>query len=145
MTETIKGRCMCGNIQFEYSGDVNWILNCHCESCRRATSSPMTTWISVPNENFTFTAGETANFSSSPGVTRQFCPNCGTPISFETEKMPGEIHLYAASLLDPNSVQPTCHVFEEEKLEWFEVHDQLPRYATTRKGGTVDPDHYGPR
>lgn len=141
----VKGRCLCGQTRFEYSGDPNWVLHCHCESCRRATSSPMTTWISVPNENFALTAGTPSTYSSSPGVTRMFCSNCGSPLSFETEKMPGEIHLYAASLDDPTAVIPTCHVFEEERIDWFEVHDQLPRYATTRMGGKVAPSHIGPR
>ncbi|WP_196260931.1 GFA family protein [Pelagibacterium limicola] len=141
----VEGRCLCGCIGFEYNGSVNWIINCHCETCRRATSSPMTTWISVPFSNFAFSRGQPAKYESSPGVVRRFCPSCGTPLSYESEKMPGEIHLYAASLLDPNSVEPTCHVFESEKLAWFEVHDNLPRYATSRKGGTVAPDHIGPR
>lgn len=145
MTDRIEGRCLCGAITFAYSGDVNWVLNCHCETCRRATSSPMTTWISVPLENFTLTSGTPSRYSSSPGVSRMFCPTCGTPLSYEGDKMPGEIHLYAASLNDPNAVEPTCHVFESEKLDWFDAHDTLPRYATTRKGGTVEPDHFGPR
>ena len=144
-TDKIKGRCLCGEIGFEYRGKVNWVLNCHCETCRRATSSPMTTWISVPNENFTILRGEPARFSSSPGVSRMFCATCGAQMSYENEKMPGEIHLYAASLVDPNAVEPTCHVFEGEKLAWFEVHDALPRYSTTRMGGAVEPDHFGPR
>jgi len=141
----INGHCLCGEIQFSYQDEPNWVLNCHCESCRRATSSPMTTWISVPNENFRFVSGTPSEYASSPGVRRTFCPNCGSPMSFETEKMPGEIHIYAASLENPETVTPTCHVFESEKLGWFDTHDDLPRYATTRLGGKADPTHFGPR
>jgi len=141
----IRGHCSCGEIRFLYRGDTKWELHCHCESCRRATSSPMTTWISVPNENFEFTSGTPSEYASSPGVVRRFCPNCGSQLSFETEKMPGEIHLYAVSLENPSVVTPTCHVFEGEKIEWFDVHDDLPRYRTTRMGGKLEPDHYGPK
>lgn len=144
MTQT-KGHCLCGQISFSYTGDPKWVLHCHCETCRRATSSPMATWISVPDENFAYTSGTPSQYSSSPEVIREFCPNCGTPMSFRTQKMPGEIHLYAVSLEDPNSVSPSCHVFEAEKLGWFDVHDDLPRYATTRMGGKADPTHRGPR
>lgn len=144
MTETVKGRCLCGAVEFEFTGVVNWVLNCHCETCRRATSSPMTTWVSVPNENFKFSKGVLSTYSSSPGVLRKFCSTCGSPLSYEGERMPGEIHLYVASLDNPSNLPPTCHVFESEKLSWFDVHDTLPRYSTTRKGGTVEPDHFGP-
>ncbi|WP_404403287.1 GFA family protein [Pelagibacterium halotolerans] len=145
MNDTITGRCLCRKIEFEFSGDVNWVLNCHCETCRRSTSSPMTTWVSVPNENFKFVKGVPCKYSSSKGVLRKFCSDCGSPLSYESEKMPGEIHLYLASLDDPNILEPTCHVFESEKLSWFEVHDTLARYATTRKGGAIKPDHFGPK
>jgi hypothetical protein len=144
MSEIANGRCLCGEVTFEFSGDPKWVVNCHCETCRRNTSSPMTTWISVPNDAFRFTNGTLSSYRSSPGVTRKFCPACGTPISFETDKMPGEVHLYAASMIDPNAFRPTAHVFEEERLSWFDVFDDLPRFATTRRGGKAEPTHFGP-
>ena len=49
---TVSGRCLCGTIAFQYAGAPNWTVHCHCESCRRATSCPMTTWISVPRSAF---------------------------------------------------------------------------------------------
>ena len=35
------GRCLCGAIQYEYSGAPTLVVHCHCESCRRQTSSPV--------------------------------------------------------------------------------------------------------
>ena len=43
MTESHKGRCLCGAVEFEFEGKPNWVAYCHCESCRRNTSSPTTT------------------------------------------------------------------------------------------------------
>ena len=99
------------------------------------TSSPVTTWINVSTASFRFTKGAVAIFSSSPGVRRGFCPACGSPLLYENDKMPDEIDLYAASLSDPTTVAPTRHVFAGEQLPWFEVHDGLPRYATTMRSG----------
>ena len=53
---TISGHCLCRAVAFSYEGAPNWTLHCHCESCRRATSSPMATWISVPRNAFTRTS-----------------------------------------------------------------------------------------
>ena len=54
MTVT-KGRCLCGRVSFEYHGPEIWRGHCHCESCRRNTSSPFTTWFGVSNSAYRFT------------------------------------------------------------------------------------------
>jgi len=132
---SVEGHCLCRAIVFEYEGEPNWTLHCHCETCRRATSSPMTTWVSVPRAAFRFTRGTPRYFASSPGVRRGFCEKCGSPISWEGERVPDEVHLYAASLANPLELSPSRHVFAAEQLPWFETADNLPRYAATSRGG----------
>ena len=139
----VEGYCLCRSIAFEYAAEPNWVLHCHCESCRRATSSPMTTWISVPRAAFRFTRGEPRYFRSSQGVRRGFCADCGSQLTYENTSIPDEIHLYAASLADPTLAVPTRHVFVGEQLPWFEVADELPRFATTSRG-SAQPLHIGP-
>jgi hypothetical protein len=104
----------------------------------------MTTWISVPRSAFAFTKGTPRYFHSSPGVRRGFCENCGSPLTFEKERLGAEIHIYAASLLDAKDVSPSCHVFVDEQLPWFEAFDGLPRFATTGRGG-ASPVRIGPK
>jgi hypothetical protein len=111
--QPVEGHCLCGEIVFQFDARLNWTLHCHCESCRRATSSPVTTWISVPRSAFRFSRGAPRYFHSSPGVRRGFCPTCGSPLTYEHERVPNEVHLYAASLADPSQVSPGYHVFAE--------------------------------
>jgi hypothetical protein len=140
----VEGRCLCGSIVFQYEGTPHWTVHCHCESCRRSTSSPVTTFISVPRSSFSFTKGAPRYFTSSPGVRRSFCGNCGSPLTYENERLPDEVHVYAAALSKPVDVSPSRHVFVSEQLTWFEVADQLPRYATTSRSG-APPIRVGPR
>jgi hypothetical protein len=141
---SVSGKCLCGSIVFQYTGAPNWTLQCHCESCRRATSSPITTWISVPRSAFAFTKGAPRYFHSSPGVRRGFCENCGSPLTYENERIEAEIHIYAVSLLDTNYGSPSCHVFVNEQLPWFEALDDLRRFATTGRDG-ASPIRIGPK
>lgn len=141
---TTSGHCLCGAVAFEYSGPPNWVVHCHCESCRRATSSPMTTWVSVPRRALRFTRGRPRDFRSSPQARRSFCADCGSPLTYEPDSAPEEVHLYAAALEDPNAVAPSRHVFVEEQLDWLEIDDDLPRYATTG-AGEARPVRHGPR
>jgi len=51
------------------------------------------------------------------------------PMRFGAEGWPGEIHLNAAGLEDPESYRPQGHVHFDEHLSWFDVKDDLPRRA----------------
>jgi hypothetical protein len=88
-----KGRCLCGEVTYEYRGPENWRGHCHCESCRRNTSSPFTTWFGVPRAACRFTGKQPAVYRSSPGVRRLFCANCGTPMAYDSDRYPDEIHI----------------------------------------------------
>ncbi|WP_343051423.1 GFA family protein [Rubricella aquisinus] len=103
-------------------------MNCHCESCRRATASPVTTFVGVPWGAFEWTGEEPKEYASSPGVTRDFCGTCGTPMFFADERDRDNIHLYVATLMDPNAIPPQAHVHTEEALEWFTISDHLRRF-----------------
>jgi hypothetical protein len=127
-----RGRCLCGAIRYEYSGEPMLIAHCHCDSCRRQTSSPMTTFIIVPKAALRFTSGQPKEFASSPGVARSFCGGCGSPIYYRVDDRPTVIDLYACTLEDVTTLAPQCHVHAVEQLPWFEVVDELPRYAGSR-------------
>lgn len=127
------GRCLCGAVRYAFDGAPNWQVHCHCESCRRATASPFTSFFGVPRASFRWTGGEAATYNSSPGVTRSFCPACGTPMSYQTEDRSDEIDLYAATLDDPRGYRATAHVHWDEHLPWLHLADGLPTRYTPRR------------
>jgi hypothetical protein len=73
-----------------------------------------------------WTGAPPRQFHSSPGVTRSFCPDCGSPMSFAGDRWPGEIHLFAASFDEPGTLAPEAHVYVEEQLPWVRLDDGLP-------------------
>lgn len=137
------GHCLCGGIQYQFDGDPVVVLHCHCESCRRQTSAPVATFVMVPRSALRFTRGEPKSYVSSPGVRRSFCAECGSPIAYETERRADIVDLYAGTLTDPGTVAATRHVHAEEQLGWFEMLDDLPRYAQGSSGAV--PMRIGPR
>lgn len=122
------GHCLCGAVAFEYWGEENWRGHCHCESCRRNTSSPFTTFFGVPRGAFRFTGVYPSIYQSSKGVKRFFCGTCGTPMAYESDRFPDEIHFYAASLEDATSFTPQFHTHYAERVPWVELADDLPKY-----------------
>lgn len=65
---------------------------------------------------------------SSPGVTRGHCADCGTSISYENEKRPGEIDITLNSLDDPCSPKLRAHIWTEDKQPCLAISDNLPVY-----------------
>jgi hypothetical protein len=122
-----RGRCLCGACGFELIGEFNWVGHCHCESCRRATASPFTTWIGQANGRWRFLGETPVSYASSPGVTRGFCGKCGSPIFFRADRFPDEVHFCAALLEQPERVAPSTHFHSKEMLPWIHLADDLPR------------------
>jgi len=139
----VAGRCLCGDIRYEYRGAPLKILHCHCESCRRHASSAVTTFVCVAREGFRYTQGAPTAYASSPGVTRTHCGRCGSPMTYDSERNPQQVDLYIGTLDEPGAIAPAYHVHVEEQLPWFEVADALPRYAQGKSGH--EPVRRGPR
>jgi hypothetical protein len=68
---------------------------------------------------------EPAYFASSKIARRGFCPNCGTPLTFEfhgSESM----DLSVGSLDDPSAFKPTEHWSIESRIAGWHTEDGLP-------------------
>ena len=136
------GRCLCGAVRYDFDAAPLWQAHCHCESCRRATSSPYTSYFGVADGHWRWTGAEPARFASSPEVERFFCGRCGSPMAYRSTRWPGEIHFFAASLMDPSAYRPTVHVHFNERLAWTLSDDGLERSRAPRR--LTDADDFGP-
>lgn len=123
------GRCLCGAVRYSFDGAPSGVDYCHCDSCRRNCSAPVTVFVEVPRTAFRFTGQAPKVYESSPGTRRLFCGTCGSPMAYDADWDTTDIHLYLATLDDPLAYQPTYHVFTAERLAWFDVKDDLPRHA----------------
>ena len=131
-TDTVPdttGHCLCGRTRYRGRGQPKWVLYCHCESCRRATGAPVTTFACFTEETFDFEGEAPARYQSSPGVWRTFCPQCGTPLTYQAADLPGEVHLLVGSADHPEAphLTPQRHVFENERIAWCDIGDHLPK------------------
>ncbi|MEE2567714.1 GFA family protein [Hyphobacterium marinum] len=117
-----SGRCGCGAVSFVTEGPPKFVANCHCGDCRKATGAAFSTWVGYRNDQVRWT-GERTVFQSSPGVSRGFCAACGSPLTYQGEKWPGETHLLIGAFDQPEAFIPTGHVFADEALPWSKPDD----------------------
>ena len=124
------GGCFCGTLRYVAKGKPLWIAHCHCLSCRRQSGAPLVTWAGYRPAACTWLSGAPNAFNSSEGVTRRFCADCGTPLTYESTRWPNELHILVATLDEPESLTPTAHVFWSEHLSWLTMGDKLKKFET---------------
>lgn len=124
----IEGGCFCGEVRYTVIGPEKFACFCHCESCQRAAGAPVVAWATYARDKFSITRGKMHWHNSSPGVTRGICSNCGSSISYENQKRPGEIDLTLNSLDNPGLPIPRAHIWTEDRQPWLCIEDDLPVY-----------------
>lgn len=112
------GGCQCGAARFEAKGAPKFIANCHCQSCRKATGAAFSTWIGFTDENVRWRGDAPSFYASSKGVKRGYCAKCGTPLTYASDKWPGETHFLIGVMDSPEDYVPTGEVFSDEALDW---------------------------
>lgn len=124
----IEGGCLCGNVRYVSDGAPKGSMICHCRSCRKAAGSPAVAWVTFRPGAFSFTRGTPGVFHSSPGVTRTFCPECGTPLTYAHDERADDLDVTTCSLDDPEAFPPTHHAWLRHTLAWVRFGDGLPTY-----------------
>jgi len=115
----IEGGCFCRNIRYTIEGGDYHIVNCHCAMCRKTSGAPFVAWLVVPKEVFQYLSGSPKVLQSSDIGRREFCSDCGTPLTFVSSERPEFIDVTTGSLDAPNDFVPTVAVHEESKLSWL--------------------------
>jgi len=103
---------MCGAVRYECTGDPGNASYCHCDDCKRATGGPYTVGVLVRAADLRILCGQvkgyTALADSGRKITREFCPNCGSPLFTRAEKCHDSVFVKAGSLDEPERVRPNC-------------------------------------
>ena len=125
---TVTAGCFCSQVRLAVAGPEKFACFCHSESCQRAAGAPVVAWATYVRDTFRVTSGDVHWHESSPGVTRGICRNCGTSLTYENVKRPGEIDLTVNSLDDPSAPVLKAHIWTEDKQPWLLLDDDLPVY-----------------
>lgn len=126
----MTGGCMCGAVRYETTGDPFAVSHCHCESCRKHNGGPVVTLAGYTKDQVEFSGAKRSLYESSPGAIRAFCQKCGTPLTWEGDggELGPIIELHLSTFDEPAALKPTSHAFYPERISWFEIADDLPRY-----------------
>jgi hypothetical protein len=121
------GGCLCGAIRYSI-GTVFDTLYCHCSMCRRNGGGPVTASAHVLADQFHLMTGTPSRYQASARGARCFCGTCGTMLYFD-DVAGRYVSVNISTLDEPARLAPAVHQCVESQLPWFEIADDLPRYA----------------
>src|SRR5512145_235971 len=112
METTLRGGCLCGAVRYECTGDTQSASYCHCDDCKKATGGPYTVGVLVEAAKLHILSGQVKGYTtiadSGRKITRQFCPNCGSPLFTRAENCSDLVFLKAGCLDEPGLIKPSC-------------------------------------
>jgi hypothetical protein len=136
MKTVLRGGCLCGGVRYECAGDPANASYCHCDDCKRATGGPYTVGVLVRAADLRILCGQVKGYTtiadSGRKITREFCPNCGSPLFTRAEKGPDSVFLKAGSLDEPELVKPSCQTWTKRAVPWAYIDKKLPCFRESR-------------
>ena len=122
MKRRIKGSCLCGTVKFDVIDDFKRFYFCHCQQCRKLTSSAHASNLFALPTEIRWLKGEanTQRYDHPDRLfVRVFCKTCGCGLPMKTQN--GKFMIVPAGCLDeePSRVVD-AKIFIEEQAKWHQ-------------------------
>lgn len=127
----IKGSCLCGKVNYQYSGEVKVFQYCHCSRCRKFTGSAHASNIIIDPKQFIWLKGSDLVGWFEPKDTKHFatsfCKNCGSSLPWLSKSKKAMV-IPAGTLDDDPQARPMHNIFCDSKAPWFLDSESLPKF-----------------
>jgi hypothetical protein len=131
MREMIGG-CLCGQVRYSANADHPGVFVCHCEDCQKQTGTAFAIFVAVAKSAIS-TQGLLKTFHDKADtgqlVERSFCPECGSPIVFNSAGNPGLTFIYGGTLDDTSWLDPKVQVYCDSKEQWTPIPEGSRKFA----------------
>ena len=117
------GGCLCGGVTYTVHGELDNIIGCHCEQCRK-TSGHYVAATRVSNDGLVITQDQTlAWYQSSQNAKRGFCTRCGGNLFWKNTTR-DSISIMAGTLNVPTHLTLTHHIFVADASDYVSFRDE---------------------
>jgi len=129
----VEGRCYCGALRYQATGDPLFKGQCHCRECQYISGGHPNVTLGMPTSGFTYVKGTPKQFRRSDldsPVTREFCGECGTHILTRSPRLPGGVLVKVGTLDDPSVYgAPRMVIWTTEKQSFHVIPDGVPTFG----------------
>jgi len=125
----LRGKCLCGVVQYDVDDEFRYALNCHCSKCRRATGAAFKSFAGIERSKLRITQGsDSLMIFGDENAHDVRCNKCGSFL-YSVVRYGEYVHVTLGTLVDAPSIRPTAHIFVGSKAPWHTITDELPQHA----------------
>ena len=126
MTSPREGGCACGAVRYRLKNAPLRTGICHCKFCQHRTGSAFGVNLYFRIEDFELTRGGLSTYDhrsdeSQRWLKMEFCPNCGTTVTWTLEVVPGGRGVAAGTLDDTSWLEIERHAWTRSKQHWVSI------------------------
>jgi len=127
MSETNKGSCLCGAVNFTTMGRLRGVVYCHCSQCRKQ-SGHFYAATNVPDTDLQVEGADQITwYAASESARRGFCRTCGSALFWKHNEL-DYTSVLAGAFETPTKLEGESHIFVADKGDYYEITDGLPQY-----------------
>lgn len=123
-TDKVHGACLCGANRFTVPHAAGKVWACHCTQCRKTSGHYSA---SFDAETIDWQAKATATHTGPNGGLREFCPTCGSGLTFTKD---GVTSVEAGVCDTPTGGHLHGHVHVGTKGDYYTITDGRPQSVT---------------
>ena len=126
----MKGKCLCESVEYEITGSLGPVYNCHCSKCRRWHGAAFRTRASINKNQFNWISGSEnlSSYKSSDNVTKFFCKTCGSPLISTYDNKPDILGIPLGGIEGGSEINIEAHIFVDSKATWHKIVDSVPQF-----------------
>ncbi len=131
-----SGKCLCGEVSYEITGNLGIFQYCHCSRCRKISGSAHSAFIIVAPEQFNWLSGEEFvgryELTEAKHFATCFCRKCGSSLPWITQS--GKVVVVPAGALDTDpGIRPIQNIYWGSRACWYEEAGELPKHEELPK------------
>ncbi len=124
MADTHEGGRLCGAVRYRVVGHPIETLICHCTYCQRRTGSAFGLAVYCNEQDVEITRGvltpyEYRSDESQRWLRMEFCPTCGTSVTWTVEALSGARAIAGGTFDDPNWSHIQRHYWTRSAQHWM--------------------------
>jgi hypothetical protein len=128
----MRGGCLCGQIRYIATAEPAFVAVCHCKNCQKQAGTAFTVVVGIPKSAISIKGRlKTFNDTGDSGqpVHRNFCPECGSPVTSDVAVMPDLTLIKGGTLDDTSWLDPKMHVYCDSAQRWVPIPEDSQKFA----------------
>lgn len=126
MSEIHEGGCLCGSVRYRTAGIPVAATVCHCKFCQRRSGSAFGEGVLFKLDQVEIRGGPLTTYEhrsdeSGRWLRLEFCPRCGTTVTWTAERRPGMRAIAGGTFDDPNWLTLTRHIWTRSSQPWVPI------------------------